>query len=108
MIAWLCLLAAGACECLWSVGMKYSCGWSRLWPSVFTLVSMALSVWLLNLAMKSLPLGTAYAAWTGIGAVGTAVCGIVIFGESAAWPRLTALGLIVCGIVGLKIFSAGN
>lgn len=104
-LAWLVLLLAGLCEIGWAVGLKYTEGFSRLWPSLGTLLAMALSVLLLALSLKTLPLGTAYAAWTGIGAVGTALLGIYLFGESGDSARLLCIGLIVAGIVGLKILS---
>ena len=100
---WLLLIAAGLLEIVWAIGLKYTAGFSRLWPSVLTLSSMAISVALLSYAMKSLPVGTAYAIWVGIGAVGTAILGIVLFGEAASPGRLLSLGLIISGIVGLKL-----
>lgn len=102
---WLVLFLAGLLETVWAVGLKYTEGFSRLWPSVGTLAAMAASVWLLALAMRTLPLGTAYAVWTGIGAVGTVIVGIVLFGESMALPRLLSIGLIIAGLIGLKFFS---
>ncbi|MFO1148982.1 MAG: quaternary ammonium compound efflux SMR transporter SugE [Alsobacter sp.] len=104
-MAWLILLVAGLLEVTWAIGLKYTEGFTRLWPSVLTLASMAASVLLLGLALKSLPLGTAYAVWTGIGALGTAILGIVLFGEPATAARLASIGLIVAGIVGLKLVS---
>lgn len=101
-MAWIYLVIAGLFEVGWAIGLKYSEGFSRLWPSLATVVAMALSLALLGLALKSLPVGTAYAIWTGVGAVGTAVLGIFLFGDSAAAPRLACIGLIVAGIVGLK------
>ncbi|MDZ7589943.1 MAG: SMR family transporter [Rubrivivax sp.] len=85
------------------MGLKYTAGFTRVWPSVFTLAAMTASVVLLGMAMKSLPVGTSYAIWVGVGAVGTAIVGIVLFGESANAGRLISLGLIVAGIVGLKL-----
>lgn len=102
-MAWVVLAVAGLFEVGWAIGLKYSAGFTRLWPSVFTLAAMAASVVLLGLAMKSRPVGTSYAVWVGVGAVGTAVLGIVLFGESANTGRLLSLGLIVAGIVGLKL-----
>jgi quaternary ammonium compound-resistance protein SugE len=102
-MAWSLLFIAGLLEVGWAIGLKYTDGFSRLLPSLFTLVSMAGSVILLGLALKSLPVGTAYAVWTGIGAVGTALLGIILLGEPAATLRLASMGLIVAGIVGLKI-----
>jgi quaternary ammonium compound-resistance protein SugE len=100
---WLVLFVAGLFEIGWAVGMKYTDGFSRPLPTVGTVAAMVLSVWLLGIAMKSLPVGTAYAVWVGIGAVGTAALGIWLFGESASPGRLVSLGLIVAGIVGLKL-----
>jgi quaternary ammonium compound-resistance protein SugE len=105
-IAWLLLLIAGVLEVGWAIGLKYTDGFTRLWPSVFTLLSMLLSVVLLGIAMKSLPVGTSYAVWVGVGAVGTAILGIALFGEPANIGRLVSLGLIVAGIVGLKLTTA--
>lgn len=99
------LVLAGLCEIIWAVGLKYTHGFSRLWPSVGTIAAMLLSFWLLSLALKSLPLGTAYAVWTGIGVLGTAILGIILFQESAAAGRLACIGLIMAGIVGLKIMT---
>lgn len=105
-MAWIILFVAGLTEIGWAVGLKYTEGFTRFWPSVGTLASMMISILLLGLALKTLPLGTAYAVWTGIGTVGTAVLGIILFGESAAVLRLVCIGLIVAGIVGLKLVSA--
>ena len=105
-MSWIILFFAGLLEVGWAIGLKYTEGFTRLWPSVATVAAMTGSVLLLGLAMKQLPVGTAYAVWTGIGAVGTALLGIVLFGESAAAARLACLGLIVAGILGLKVFSA--
>ena len=102
---WLILLVAGIFEMGWAIGLKYTDGFSRLWPSVFTALAMAVSVVLLAIAMKNLPVGTAYAVWTGIGAVGTVILGIFLFGEPATFARLCCVGLILSGIVGLKLFS---
>ena len=104
-MAWVLLLGAGLLEVGWAVGLKYTEGFTRPWPSLFTLAAMVLSVVLLGIAMKSLPVGTAYAVWVGIGAVGTAILGMVLFGEPATAGRLASLGLIVAGIVGLKMAS---
>lgn len=100
---WLVLVLAGLFEIAWAVGLKYSEGFTRLWPSVGTIVAMLISLGLLGIAMKSLPLGTAYAVWVGVGAVGTAILGIILFGEPADALRLLSLGLILAGIVGLKL-----
>lgn len=105
-MAWGILFLAGLFEVAWAIGLKYSEGLTRLWPSVWTALAMALSVWLLGLALKSLPLGTAYSVWVGIGAVGTVVLGIVLFGESANAIRLISVTLIIGGIIGLKLASA--
>jgi quaternary ammonium compound-resistance protein SugE len=102
-MAWLMLLVAGLFEVAWAIGLKYTEGFTRLWPSVGTLAAMGLSVLLLGMAMKTLPVGTSYAVWVGVGAVGTAILGIVLFGEPANAGRLISLGLIVAGIVGLKL-----
>ena len=103
VMAWVFLVVAGLFEVAWAIGLKYTHGFTRLTPSLLTLASMALSLGLLALALKSLPIGTAYAAWTGIGAVGTAALGIYLFGEPATVARLSCIGLIVAGIVGLKL-----
>ncbi|MDR2187615.1 MAG: quaternary ammonium compound efflux SMR transporter SugE [Azonexus sp.] len=103
--AWLILFAAGLCEVGWVIGLKYSAGFSRLGPSLWTLGLMVASVALLGWSLKALPLGTAYAVWTGIGAVGAAVLGIALFGESKETARLISIGLIVVGIVGLKLLT---
>jgi len=103
--AWIVLCIAGLCEVGWAVGLKYTAGFSRLWPSVWTLAGMAASVILLAWSLKALPLGTAYAVWTGIGAVGTAILGIYLFEESSEVARLASIALIVAGIVGLKLLT---
>ncbi|WPH24175.1 quaternary ammonium compound efflux SMR transporter SugE [Variovorax paradoxus] len=105
-MAWMLLLVAGLLEVGWAIGLKYTDGFTKLWPSIFTIASMVVSVVLLGIAMKSLPVGTSYAVWVGVGAVGTAILGIVLLGESAAPGRLVSLGLIVAGIVGLKLASS--
>lgn len=102
-MAWLLLIVAGLCEIVWAIGLKYAEGFTRFWPSVATVVAMLVSIVLLGYAMKSLPVGTSYAVWVGIGAVGTAALGIVLLGESASPGRLASLGLIVAGIIGLKL-----
>ena len=104
-MAWVVLFIAGVCEIGWAVGLKYTDGFTRLWPTVFTGVSLVVSMALLGIAVKTLPLGTAYAVWTGIGAVGTVILGIVLFKEPATVVRLVCVGLIVAGILGLKFFS---
>lgn len=103
--AWAILVVAGLFETGWAIGLKYSEGFTRLWPSVATAIMIVVSMGLLGVATRSLPLGTAYAVWTGIGAVGTVVLGIVLFGESAAVGRLACLALIVAGILGLKFIG---
>ena len=100
---WLILFIAGLLEVVWAVGLKYTHGFSRLVPSVITAVAMIASMALLSWAMKSLPVGTAYAVWTGIGAVGAAISGILLLGESASPMRIASLALIVLGIIGLKM-----
>jgi quaternary ammonium compound-resistance protein SugE len=104
-MAWIVLFIAGLMEVGWAIGLKYTEGFTRLGPSVLTLVCMASSIILLGLALKSLPIGTAYAVWTGIGAVGTAILGIALFGEPATAARLGCIGLIVAGIGGLKLVT---
>ena len=104
-MAWIVLLVAGLLEMGWAIGLKYTEGFTKLWPSVGTALSMVLSIVLLGWAMRSLPVGTAYAVWTGIGAVGTVILGIVLFHEPANAARLICVGLIVAGILGLKITS---
>ena len=103
---WVILVLAGLFEVAWAIGLKYTDGFTRLWPSIGTGAAMVVSLGLLGLAMKSLPVGTAYAIWVGVGAVGTAILGIVLLGEPANAGRLVSLGLIVAGIVGLKLASA--
>ncbi len=103
--AWFVLLCAGLCEVAWAVGLKYTEGFTRLWPSVWTLLAMIASVALLGWSLKTLPVGTAYAVWTGIGAIGTAILGMLLFGESREAARLVSIGLIVAGILGLKLVS---
>ena len=102
---WLILFCAGIFETVWATGLKYTDGFSRLWPTVGTLIAMAVSVWLLAIAMRTLPMGTAYAVWTGIGAVGAVILGVLLFGEPVTLPRLLCVGLIVAGLVGLKLTS---
>lgn len=103
--AWIDLVIAGLLEMVWATSLKYTHGMTRLWPTVFTLVAMAGSVWFLSLAVRVLPLGTAYAVWTGIGAVSIAIIGILFMGESVTFVRLFCIGLILSGVIGLKIFS---
>jgi quaternary ammonium compound-resistance protein SugE len=104
-MSWVYLVLAGLLEVAWAVGLKYTAGFTRLWPSVFTLTTMAGSVGMLGLALRALPLGTAYAIWTGIGTVGTAVFGMIMLGEPAGALRLLSIALIVAGIVGLKLLA---
>ncbi len=105
-MAWLLLVLAGLFEVGWAIGLKYTDGFTRPWPTVGTVAAMVISLGLLGLAMKTLPVGTAYAVWVGVGAVGTAILGIVLFAEPANAGRLVSLGLIVAGIVGLKLASS--
>ncbi|MGH7002530.1 MAG: quaternary ammonium compound efflux SMR transporter SugE [Alphaproteobacteria bacterium] len=104
-MAWACLLLAGVFEIGWAIGLKYTVGFTRLVPSALTIASMIVSLGLLGLALKTLPVGTAYAIWTGIGTVGTAVLGMYLLGEPAGALRLLCIGCIVAGIVGLKLVS---
>ena len=104
-MAWVTLFVAGLLEIAWAVGLKYTQGFTRLWPTVGTVVALVASMALLGLSLRTLPLGTAYAVWTGIGSVGTSVLGIVLFREPATALRLVCIGLIVAGIVGLKVAS---
>lgn len=107
-MAWWCLFLAGLLEVAWAVGLKYTEGFTRLWPSVWTIAGMIASFWLLAAAAKTLPLGSAYAVWTGIGVVGTTILGIALFDEPKTWPRLVCVGMILCGIVGLKLITVGS
>jgi quaternary ammonium compound-resistance protein SugE len=102
-MSWIILFFAGLFEVGWAVGLKYTDGFSKPLPTVLTVAAMAISLGLLGLAMKELPLGTAYAIWTGVGAVGTVIAGIILFGESMALLRLASVALIVCGLIGLKM-----
>lgn len=106
--AWLLLFAAGLLEVVWAIGLKYTEGFSRLAPSVITIAAMIASIWLLATALKSIPVGTGYAVWTGIGAVGTAILGIILFNEAATIARIACIGLIVAGIFGLKLVSSSS
>ena len=106
-MAWLYLIIAGVLEVQWAVTMKYTEGFSKLWPSVFCVLGMAASVYFLALAQKTLPLGTSYAIWTGIGAVGAAICGMILFNEPRDVARILCILLIVAGILGLK-FTSGH
>ncbi|MCE2486057.1 MAG: quaternary ammonium compound efflux SMR transporter SugE [Desulfurellaceae bacterium] len=102
-MAWLSVFIAGVFETVWAIGMKYSDGFSRLWPSVLTIGAMLISFGLLSYALKTLPVGTTYAVWTGIGAAGTALLGMLLFGESRDAARLVCIGLIIAGILGLRL-----
>lgn len=104
-MSWVLLVLAGLLEVAWAVGLKYSQGFTKPWPTVLTLIALVASLWLLALAMKTLPLGTSYAVWTGIGSVGTVILGIFLFGDSANAMRLLCVGLILGGIFGLKLTS---
>lgn len=102
-MAWVILFVAGLFEVGWAIGLKYTEGFTRLWPTVGTVLAMMISLWLLGIAMKSLPVGTAYAVWVGVGAVGTVLLGIALLGEPANAARLVSVALIIAGIVGLKL-----
>jgi quaternary ammonium compound-resistance protein SugE len=102
-MSWIILFFAGLFEVGWAVGLKYTDGFSRPLPTALTIAAMLISLGLLGVAMKELPLGTAYAIWTGVGAIGTVIAGIVLFGESMALVRIASVGLILCGLVGLKL-----
>ena len=104
--AWITLFFAGLLEICWAVGLKYTAGFTRLYPSLFTLATLAGSMYLLSRAANTLPIGTAYAVWVGIGAVGAGILGITLFGEPVTWPRVTFLALLVISIIGLKLTSA--
>lgn len=105
MYYWALLVIAGILEIGWAVGLKYTEGFTRLWPSFWTMLAMTASIYLLALATRELPIGTAYAVWTGIGAVGTAIVGMILFDESRDWARLVCIGLIISGVLGLKLVS---
>ncbi|BBP84800.1 transporter [Pseudomonas tohonis] len=102
-MSWIILFFAGLFEVGWAVGLKYTEGFTRPLPTALTVLAMAISLGLLGMAMKHLPLGTAYAIWTGIGAVGTVIAGVILFGESVALMRLGSVALIICGLIGLKV-----
>ena len=106
-MAWVVLVLAGLFEVGWAIGLKYTEGFTRLWPSIWTALAMGVSLWLLGVAMKSLPVGTAYAVWVGVGAVGTVLLGIVLLGEPVNAGRMVSVALIVGGIVGLKLATPG-
>ncbi len=102
-MVWITLFIAGLFETGWAIGLKYTEGFTRLWPTVWTVLAMIISLWLLGLAMKHLPVGTAYAVWVGIGAVGTVILGMMLFGEPANAMRIGSIALIIAGIIGLKL-----
>ncbi|NKB81575.1 MAG: quaternary ammonium compound efflux SMR transporter SugE [Nitrospirales bacterium] len=107
-MAWMYLVVAGLFECGWAIGLKYTDGFTKLLPSLLTFSAMAMSFWLLSIAMKIIPIGTAYAVWTGIGAVGVAILGMMFFGESRSMTRIICLLLIVLGIVGLQFVPSSQ
>lgn len=102
-MAWIILFVAGLFEVGWAIGLKYTEGFTRPWPTVATVLSMAVSLWLLGIALKTLPVGTAYAVWVGVGAVGTVILGVALFDEPTNAPRVLSVALIVAGIIGLKL-----
>ncbi|MDO9111547.1 MAG: quaternary ammonium compound efflux SMR transporter SugE [Desulfatirhabdiaceae bacterium] len=104
-MAWVILVIAGLFETGWAIGLKYREGFTRLWPTIWTILAMIISLWLLGIAMKSLPVGTAYSIWVGVGAVGTVVLGIVLLGEPVNAGRLISITFIIAGIIGLKLAS---
>lgn len=104
-MSWVILVLAGLFEVGWAIGLKYTAGFTRLWPSVWTALAMILSLWLLGIAMKTLPVGTAYSVWVGVGAVGTVILGIMLLDEPANAARLISVALIIIGIIGLKLAS---
>jgi quaternary ammonium compound-resistance protein SugE len=104
-MSWFILFIAGLFEVVWAVGIKYTEGWTRLWPAVLTLFAMAASFYLLSLALRNIPIGTAYAVWTGVGTIGTVIYGILFLKESTDILRIVCILLIICGIVGLKILA---
>jgi quaternary ammonium compound-resistance protein SugE len=104
-MSWFILFIAGLFEVIWAVGIKYTDGWTRLWPAVFTVSAMIASFYLLSVALKNIPMGTAYAAWTGIGIIGTVIYGIIFLKEPTDIYRIICMLLIICGIVGLRILA---
>ena len=104
-MAWVYLVIAGLLEIIWAIGLKYTDGFTRLWPTTITVAAMVASVALLGLALRTLPVGTGYAVWTGIGTVGTVIVGILVLGEAVTPARIVSIGLIVAGIAGLKLLS---
>ena len=107
-MAWIILVIAGLFETGWAIGLKYTDGFTRLWPTVWTAVAMLISLWLLGFALKSLPVGTAYSVWVGVGAIGAVILGIVLFNEPVNAGRILSIAFILAGIVGLKITSAAQ
>jgi quaternary ammonium compound-resistance protein SugE len=105
-MTWIILLLAGLCEVVWAVGLKYTNGFTRIVPSAITIAGMVASVWLLAIAMRTLPLGTAYAVWVGIGTIGAFIAGVILFGEGMGWLRLASVALIVTGLIGLKLSAS--
>jgi quaternary ammonium compound-resistance protein SugE len=106
-MAWVLLVVAGLFEVGWAIGLKYTDGFTRLWPTIWTAVAMVASLWLLGIAMRTLPVGTAYSVWVGVGAVGTVLLGIALVGDPVSTTRLISLALIVAGIVGLRLGTPG-
>lgn len=104
-MVWIVIVIAGLFETGWAIGLKYTEGFTRLWPTVWTVLSMIVSLWLLGIAMKSLPVGTAYTVWVGVGAIGTVILGIALFDGPVNAPRLISVALIIAGIIGLKLAS---
>ena len=107
-MAWIILVVAGLFEVGWAIGLKYTEGFTRLWSTIWTVLAIVASLWLLGIAMKSLPVGTAYSVWVGVGAVGTVFLGIVLLGEPANPARLISVALIIVGIIGLKVATGGR
>jgi quaternary ammonium compound-resistance protein SugE len=105
-MAWAILVIAGLFEVGWAIGLKYTEGFTRLWPTVWTVLAMIISLGLLGVAMKTLPVGTAYSIWVGVGAVGTVILGILVLGEPASIGRMVSVALIIAGVIGLKVFTA--
>ncbi len=105
-MTWFILLLAGILEVCWAIGLKYTDGFSRFWPSVVTVIAILASLWLLGIAVKTIPVGTAYTVWVGIGAVGTAILGILLFNEAVSVTRLISLALIIAGLIGLKLSAS--
>lgn len=106
-MTWAILFFAGLFEVAWAIGLKYTEGFTRMWPTLWTVLAMFISLWLLGIAMKELPVGTAYTVWVGVGAVGTVVLGIILFDEPANTARLISIGFIIAGLIGLKLATPG-